>query len=81
LLEATLAQARTTIGEHHPEYLACGANLSLDLHACGQVDAARELREETLSQFRHTLGDDNHPDIEDIVQGRRLYCVVDPPPT
>ena len=53
----------------------------LDLHACGQVDAARQLREETLIRLRQTLGDDDHPDIDDMVQGRRLYCVVDPPPT
>lgn len=80
LLSGTWERARRVLGPEHPEALACAANLALDLEATGQVAAARELREETLHGLRRTLRE-GHPDIDDLLQGRRLYCVVDPPPT
>ncbi len=80
LLEHTLPRARLVMGENHPETLACAANLALDLAAEGLREESRQLREETLNRFRQVLRDDGHPDIEDLVHERRLYCVVDPPP-
>ncbi|MFI7080438.1 FxSxx-COOH system tetratricopeptide repeat protein [Micromonospora sp. NPDC049903] len=80
LLSETWDRARRVQGPEHPEALAIAANLALDLQATGQVEAARQLREEALRGLRRTLRE-GHPDIDDLVQGRRLYCVVDPPPT
>ncbi|MGC9669134.1 FxSxx-COOH system tetratricopeptide repeat protein [Planosporangium sp. 12N6] len=80
LLQEILPIARTVRGDRHPETLACSANLALDLHAIGETDAARQLRDDTLSRFRQLFPDD-HPDVDDMIHGRRLYCVVDPPPT
>lgn len=81
LLSDTLPRAQRVLGDNHPETLACAANLALDLSALGERDEARRLREETLNRFREVLRDDSHPDIDDLVHERRLYCVVDPPPT
>jgi hypothetical protein len=80
LLEETRSKALVVLGDKHPEALACLANLALDLHAIGEVDAARALRDDTLIRLRQ-LFDNDHPDIDDMIHGRRLYCVVDPPPT
>jgi hypothetical protein len=80
LLTENLQRARRVQGEDHPETLACAANLALNMHASGDVAAARALREDTLARFQRSL-DVNHPDIDDMIHGRSLYCVVDPPPT
>lgn len=81
LLTDTLPTARAVLGEDHPEALACAANLALDLHAVGRTEEARALRDDTIARFRRVLGADDHPDIADTLADRRLYCVVDPPPT
>jgi hypothetical protein len=81
LLSDTLPVARTVLGEDHPEALACAANLSLDMRGLGMLDDARKLQDDTLGRLRRALNSDDHPDIVDTIQGRRLYCVVDPPPT
>jgi tetratricopeptide (TPR) repeat protein len=81
LLSDTLPRARAVLGEDHPEALACAVNLALDLRAVGSTDQARTLQEDTLARLRRALSNDEHPDIMDTLHGRRLYCVVDPPPT
>jgi tetratricopeptide (TPR) repeat protein len=80
ILEPNLRLARETMGRAHPESLACAGNLALDLQACGETAAARKLRDETVSQLRHVMNG-THPDMDDLLAGRRLSCVVDPPTT
>ncbi|MFB9414934.1 FxSxx-COOH system tetratricopeptide repeat protein [Dactylosporangium matsuzakiense] len=80
LLREVYPRAVQIQGTDHPEALACAANLSQDLQAIGETDEARAMRDDTLRRFRRFLKDD-HPDIDDLIHGRRLYCVVDPPPT
>jgi tetratricopeptide (TPR) repeat protein len=80
LLTDTRPRALAVLGEKHPEALACSNNLALDLHSVGRIAEARALRDETLGLFQQVLEED-HPDIDAVIRGRRLYCVVDPPPT
>ena len=49
------------LGEDHPDTLISASNLAIDLRALGEVQAARDLDQDTLDRRRRVLGDD-HPD-------------------
>jgi hypothetical protein len=48
------------LGEDHLDTLASAESLALALHALGDLRAARELDEDTLTRRRRVLGED-HP--------------------
>jgi hypothetical protein len=48
------------LGEDHPHTLTSASNLATDLRALGDLRAARELDEDTLTRRRRVLGED-HP--------------------
>ena len=48
-------------GEDHPDTLTSASNLANDLRALGEVQAARDLDQDTLDRKRRVLGED-HPD-------------------
>jgi hypothetical protein len=48
------------LGEDHPDTLRSASNLALDLYALGDLPAARDLDQDTLTRLRRVLGDD-HP--------------------
>ncbi len=50
-----------TYGDLHPFTLAAGINYAADLAACGDLDAAIRIDQETLAKCRSSLGED-HPD-------------------
>ena len=52
---------RRVLGEDHPSTLASANNLAADLRALGEVQAARDLDQDTLGRRRRVLGED-HPD-------------------
>jgi hypothetical protein len=49
------------LGEDHPLTLTTARNLAGDLRELGQIQAARELDEDTFARMRRVLGDD-HPE-------------------
>jgi hypothetical protein len=49
------------LGEDHPDTLASAHNLAIDLYAMGEIEAARDLDQDTLDRKRRVLGED-HPD-------------------
>jgi hypothetical protein len=49
------------LGEDHPATLASASELPIDLRALGEVQAARDLDQDTLDRRRRLLGED-HPD-------------------
>ncbi len=58
-----MARRRRVLGEDHPDTLISASNLAALLRAAGQVQAARELDEDTLARRRRILGED-HPDTQ-----------------
>ena len=52
---------RRVLGEDHPDTLASANNLAVDLRDLGEVQAARDLDQDTLDRRRRVLGED-HPD-------------------
>jgi Tetratricopeptide repeat len=56
----TLDRMRRALGEDHPDTLASANNLASDLRGLGDVQAARDLDQDTLAR-RQVLGED-HPD-------------------
>ena len=59
-----------SLGEDHPQTLACAANLALDLRSTGAVSRADELMTKTVERYRHVLGE--HPDVKAAASGQRL---------
>ena len=49
------------LGEDHPNTLTYANQLAIDLRALGEVQAARDLDQDTLDRRRRMLGAD-HPD-------------------
>ena len=49
------------LGQDHPDILASAANLAISLRKLGDVQAARDLAQDTLDRRRRVLGQD-HPD-------------------
>ena len=52
--------SRRVLGDDHPDTLTSANNLANDLRALGDVQAARDLDQDTLDRRRRVLGDD-HP--------------------
>jgi hypothetical protein len=50
---------RNRHGDDHPDTLASAGNLAFDLYVAGEMAAARELNEDTLTRYRRVLGDDD----------------------
>ncbi|GIF22186.1 hypothetical protein BJ973_002511 [Actinoplanes tereljensis] len=58
--EATLAEQRILVGEHHPHTLITAGSLGADLRALGRYADARKLDEETTAAWTDNFGED-HP--------------------
>jgi hypothetical protein len=56
-----LDRRRRVLGEDHPDTLRSAESLAYFLSALGEVQAARDLGEDTLDRRRRVLGED-HPD-------------------
>jgi Tetratricopeptide repeat len=56
-----LDRRRRVLGDDHPDTLPSANNLADDLRRLGEVQAARDLDQDTLDRRRRVLGDD-HPD-------------------
>jgi hypothetical protein len=56
-----LDRRRRVLGDDHPRTLSSASNLAIDLRRLGEVQAARDLDQDTLDRRRRLLGDD-HPD-------------------
>ena len=54
------ARRRRTPGDNHPDTLNSADNLAADLRALGELQAARDLDQDTLDRRRRILGQD-HP--------------------
>jgi hypothetical protein len=56
-----VAECRRVHGADNLNTLRTASNLAVDLRALGEVQAARELEQDTLDCYRRVLGDD-HPE-------------------
>jgi hypothetical protein len=68
------------LGENHPDTMATGLNLSLDLDALGDSARARGLRDRLLPALAARLGDD-HPTVVAARRYERTDRELEPQPT
>jgi hypothetical protein len=70
---------RALLGDDHPLTLGCAANLSVDMRAEGETQAADALKADTMERYARTLGTE-HPDAVVGAADQRLDLDFDPPP-
>jgi tetratricopeptide (TPR) repeat protein len=78
--QSALDGLRSQVGEDHPHTLACGSNLALDLAALGETDAAAELAADVLRRYQALALPDDHLDVQDARERKRIALDFEPPP-
>jgi hypothetical protein len=77
--ERALQGLEDLLGRVHPHSLACAANLAGDLAALGEAQAGGDLLAETMVSYADALPDD-HIDVIDLREGRRVVLDLEPVP-
>ena len=75
--EVVLAKRAKVLGPPHPDTLRCQANLLLTRRQRG-IGGPVDERQQTIAELA-VLGPD-HPEVTTAARGRRLFCVINPPP-
>jgi Tetratricopeptide repeat len=57
-----LDRYRRILGEDHTDTLCTASNFAESLQALGELEAARDLYQDTVDRYRRILGED-HPDV------------------
>ncbi|MFI6758778.1 FxSxx-COOH system tetratricopeptide repeat protein [Micromonospora sp. NPDC050417] len=78
--EANYGGMRRAWGEDHPDTLAAGGNYAVSLRNDGDPEASVVLQGQIVKRSRRTLGD-GHPNTVAVLDGRRLDCDIELPPT
>lgn len=68
------------LGEDHPDTLAAANNLAISRRAVNDRRGWQTLRNRTLERSGDVLGED-HPTTKAVLDGERLNCDIEPPPT
>ena len=78
LEELVVAERERVLGAGHPDTLRCQANLLLTQHDLG-AGVASVKRQAVIDDLAVLIGHE-HPDVNTALKGKRLLCLIDPPP-
>jgi tetratricopeptide (TPR) repeat protein len=78
--QRALEGLRRQVGEDHPHTLACGSNLALDLEALGETDTALKLVTDVLRRYETLDLPDDHVDVRDARERKRIALDFEPTP-
>jgi hypothetical protein len=80
LQRETISRLRKTLGDLHPDALACQSNLAVTLRASGRTDDATVLQQQVAAVMARVLGDD-HPNLLALRRWDLLNRDLEPQPT
>jgi len=78
--QRALEGLRQSVGDDHPHTLACGSNLALDLADLGETQAAEDLAADMIRRYESLNLPDDHVDVRDAQERKRISLDFEPLP-